>query len=49
MGNILVAKEGYVFTNGETYSNIIRLGVNDTADNWYEITDAEAQALQEIE
>lgn len=45
----LVAKEGYVYTNGETASNIIRLGVNDNPDNWYEITEAEYNALIEQE
>ncbi len=48
MDNVLVAKEGYVYTNGETFSNIIRLGINDSADNWHEVTDEEAQALQEV-
>lgn len=49
MDNVLIAKEGYVYTNGETFSNIIRLGINDSADNWHEIPDAEAQALQKVE
>lgn len=49
MDNVLIAKDGYVYTNGETSSNIIRLGKNDSADNWHEITDEEAMALQEIE
>ena len=49
MDNVLIAKEGYVYTNGETFSNIIRLGINDSAENWHEITDAEAQALMETE
>ena len=47
MANVLIAKEGYVYTNGETFASIIRLGKNDSADNWHEITDEEAQALQE--
>ena len=37
----LTATEGYVLTNGETYSKEIYLGVNDKADNWHEITDEE--------
>lgn len=49
MDNVLIAKEGYVYTNGETFSNIIRLGKNDSADNWHEVTDEEAQATQESE
>lgn len=47
MDNVLVAREGYVYTNGETFASIIRLGINDSTDNWHEITDEEAQALQE--
>ena len=47
MGNVLIAKEGYVYTNGEIFDNIIRLGINDSVDNWHEITNEEAQALQE--
>ena len=35
------AKDGMVLTNGEAYSSVggyIQLGVNDSPDNWYEIT-----------
>ena len=46
MANVLTAKEGYVYTNGETFSTVIRLGINDSADNWHEITEAEAERLQ---
>lgn len=37
----LTATEGYVLTNGETYSKEIYLGVNDSPDNWHEITEEE--------
>lgn len=37
----LTASEGMTLTNGETYSKEIYLGVNDSADNWHEIPDAE--------
>lgn len=47
MGDILTSKKGYVYTNGETSSNIIRLGVNDKSENWREITDEQAKTLQE--
>jgi hypothetical protein len=46
MDNVLTAREGYVYTNGETFSNVIRLGINDSADNWHEITEEEAERLQ---
>ena len=37
----LTASEGYVLTNGYAYGKEVYLGVNDSADNWHEITDAE--------
>ncbi len=49
MDNVLIAKTGYVFTNGETFSNIIRLGKNDSVENWHEITEEEAERLQSEE
>lgn len=49
MDNVLIAKDGYVYTNGETFSTVIRLGINDSADNWHEITEEEAERLQNIE
>ena len=49
MANVLTAKEGYVYTNGETFSRVIRLGKNDSADNWHEITEEEAERLQSEE
>lgn len=49
MDNVLTAREGYVYTNGETFSNVIRLGIYDNADNWHEITEEEAERLQNTE
>lgn len=49
MDNVLTAKEGYVYTNGETFSDVIRLGINDSIDNWHEITEEEAERLQSEE
>lgn len=46
---ILKAEEGYTLTNGEAFGKTIHLGKNDSKDNWREITDAEAEALQNIE
>ena len=42
----LTASEGMTLTNGETYGKEVYLGCNDSADNWHEITDAEAEELQ---
>ena len=46
MGNILIAKEGYYYTNGETFSTVIRLGKNDSRDNWWEITKEEKEQIE---
>ena len=46
---VIAPDEGMVLTNGETYSTdskYITLGVNDSPDNWYEITAEEAERLQ---
>lgn len=45
MDNVLIAKEGYIYTNGDTYAYTIRLGVNDSADNWHEITEEYQEAV----
>jgi hypothetical protein len=37
-----------VLTNGETYSSVggsVYLGVNDSPDNWHEITEAEYEEI----
>lgn len=41
----LTASEGCVLTNGEVYGKEIYLGKFDSAENWYEITDAEHAAI----
>ena len=46
---VLKAEEGKTLTNGETFGKVVYLGINDSADNWHEITDEEAQTLQESE
>lgn len=43
----LIATAGCTLTNGENFGKVVFLGENDTADNWYEITDEDAEALQE--
>ncbi|MBR2471274.1 MAG: hypothetical protein IKB55_01185 [Clostridia bacterium] len=42
----LAAAEGMTLTNGTEFGKEIYLGKNDNADNWYEITDKEAEKLQ---
>lgn len=46
---VLKAEEGKTLTNGEAFGKVVYLGKNDSADNWYEITDEEAEKLQEEE
>ena len=48
----LTASEGMTLTNGETYGKEVYLGVNDSADNWQEIPEADVPAeptLEEME
>ena len=39
---ILEADEGKILTNGEIFSTVVYLGVNDSSENWKEITEEEA-------
>ena len=41
---VLEPDEGMILTNGETYSKLVYLGVNDTPENWHEIPDGEVTA-----
>lgn len=43
----LTSAEGMTLTNGTSFSKEVYLGVNDSVDNWWEITDEEAQRHQE--
>lgn len=45
----LTAAEGMTLTNGEAFGKEVYLGKNDSAENWHEITDAEAEELQKEE
>lgn len=46
----IIAADGMVLTNGYAYSKAPYLGINDSPDNWHEITDAEyAEILAEQE
>lgn len=45
----LTASEGMTLTNGEAFGKEIYLGCNDKPENWYEITDKEAEELQSAE
>ena len=45
----LIATEGKWFTNGNAYGHVIELGIYDSPDNWYEITDEEYAKIKEKE
>ncbi len=42
----LTSSEGMTLTNGEAYGKEVYLGINDSADNWHEITDAEYEEIE---
>ncbi len=42
----LQADNGMILTNGESYGKTVYLGVNDSPENWREITEAEHEAIQ---
>lgn len=46
---ILKADEGMYLTNGETYGKTVILPESASADDWYEITEAEYTEIQESE
>ena len=43
----MVATEGMIYTNGETYGREIFLGSGDSPDNWHEITEEEYNKIME--
>ena len=45
----ITANEGMVLTNGESFSKEVYLGVNDSPDNWHEITEEEYNTIKEAE
>ena len=42
----LIASDGMTLTDGEHFGKEIFLGTGDSADNWHEITDEEAERIQ---
>lgn len=43
MDNVLIAKDGMVYTDDSTYGTTIVLGKGDDGSKWYEITAEEAE------
>lgn len=46
---ILKSDEGMTLTNGTAFGKVVYLGKNDVKENWYEITDEEAEKIQNAE
>lgn len=44
-GNKLIADDGMTLTNGEAYGKTVWLATGDSAANWREITDEEADQI----
>lgn len=49
MRKIIEAQKGCILTNGAVYGRKIYLADGETGEDFYEITDAEYEALQEAE
>lgn len=49
MRKVIKATEGHVLTDGEIYGSTIYLAEGESGEDFYEITDAEYEALQEAE
>ena len=43
--NKIIADEGTVLTDGQSYGRIVFLGKEDSAENWREITEEEYQEI----
>lgn len=44
----LEPEKGKILTNGETYSYKVYLGVNDSPDNWWEISEEDVPQEENI-
>ena len=44
---VLEASDGMVLTNGETYSTLVYLGINDCPSNWTEIPEDQVPPQEE--
>lgn len=43
--NKIIADEGMILTDGNSYGRVVYLGKSDTAENWHEITEEEYQEI----
>ena len=45
---ILHAEDGMVLTDGQSFGKVVVLAVGAAADDWQEITEAEAEAMEPV-
>lgn len=45
--NKIIADEGMILTDGNSYGRVVYLGKEDSAENWHEITEAEYEKIKE--
>ena len=45
---ILYAEDGMVLTDGQSFGKVVVLAVGAAADDWQEITEAEAEAMEAV-
>ena len=45
----LVAQEGMLLTNGESYGKVVYVGAGDSVDNWHQITEKEYDEMEVTE
>ena len=43
--NKIIAEEGMILTDGQSYGKIVYLGKEDSVINWYEITEQEYERI----
>lgn len=46
---MIIAGEGKVLTNGEVYTSVVYLGVDERVDNWSEINEEDVPKPEEAE
>ena len=45
MRKTLIAKEGFIYTNGESFARVVDLAKGDEGAKWYEITRKEYEQI----
>lgn len=48
-GNVIIAEDGMILTNGETSSKKVYLGINDDPSNWQEVPEESDEEVDDSE